>query len=168
MNIWAQIVGIFAIIVFAISPHQKTKKKVLIFQLISNLLYAIQYVLLNAFSAVATNVIGGIKNLIFYFYAKDEKEIPNKFLYIYILIIVIFGVFTFNGLISIIPILVSILYAYAVWQDNLKVYRIITIIGSISWIIYNFLVGAYVGVAGNVFQLISAIIAFIRIDVLKK
>lgn len=168
MNIGAQIVGILAIIVFAISPHQKTKKKVLIFQLISNMLYALQYLLLGAFSAVATNIVGGIKNLIFYFYTKAEKEIPNKFLYVYIIIIVIFGIFTFNGIISVIPILVSILYAYAVWQDSLKVYRIITIIGSIAWIIYNFIVGAYVGVAGNVFQLISAIIAFIRIDILKK
>lgn len=61
-------------------------------------------------------------------------------------------------------LIVSLLYAYAVWQDNLTIYRMITIIGSIGWIIYNCIVGAYVSILGNSFQLLSAIIAIIRLD----
>lgn len=164
MNILSQILGILAIITFAIAPHQKNKKGVLIFQTIANILYALQYTLLYAFSAVIANGIDGIKNFIFYFYEKNEKKIPLKILWIYIIVIVILGVITFNGAYTMIPIIVSLLYAYAVWQDNLTIYRIITIIGSIGWIIYNCIVGAYVSILGNSFQLLSAIIAIIRLD----
>ncbi len=167
MNILSQIFGILAIIVFGISPHQKTKKKVLIVQLLANILYAIQYTLLYAFSAVVTNIIGGIKNYIYYYYEKKENKIPIKVLVIYIIIILIFGIFTFNGIYSLIPIFVSVLYGYGTWQNNLKSYRIINIVGSILWIIYNCIVGAYVGVIGNVFQLTSTIIAIIRLDIIK-
>ena len=34
--------------------------------------------------------------------------------------------------------------------------------------IYNFSVGAYIGVIGNVMQFISAIIAIVRLDIIKK
>lgn len=57
MNILSQILGIFAIITFAIAPHQKNKKRILIFQTIANILYALQYTLLYAFSAHSIFII---------------------------------------------------------------------------------------------------------------
>lgn len=167
MNVFAQIVGILAILFFALSPQQKTKKKVLIFQAFSSVLYAIQYILLGAFSAAATNTIGLIKNLVFYSYTKEDKDIPVLALVIYSAIIIVSGILTFNGILSVFPIILSLFYAYGVWQSNLKIYRGISVIGAIAWIIYNFAVGAYVSVIGNAFQLFSAIIAVWRLDVKK-
>lgn len=168
INIIAQVVGILAIITFALSPHQKKKKKILTVQLISSVLYALQYLLLGAFSAVATNIIGAVKNWVFYLYAKKDKEIPIAILCIYIIILLISGIFTYTNIFSIFPIILSILYAYGVWQSNLKVFRIISVFGAVCWIIYNFAVGAYVSAIGNIVQLISAIIAVVRIDIIKK
>lgn len=167
MNILAQIVGILAIVVFAISPHQKTKKKVLFLNIVASLLYALQYFLLGAFSAVATNVIGAVKNIVFHEYEKNEKDIPIMALLIYIAILVISGVLTYTNILSVFPVLLSSLSAYGVWQKNLKVYRNIVVISSVAWLIYNFVVGAYVGAIGNAFQIGSAIIAIIRLDVIK-
>lgn len=167
MNILAQVVGTLAIVVFAISPHQKTKKKVLFFNIVSSLLYALQYLLLGAFSAVATNVIGTVKNQVFYMYEKKEKDIPIRALLIYIAILVISGMLTYTNIFSVFPVLLSSLSAYGVWQKNLKVYRNIVVINSASWLIYNFVVGAYVGAIGNAFQICSAIVAIIRLDVIK-
>lgn len=167
MNIIAQITGILAIIAFAISPQQKTKNKVLIFQLLSNILYALQYLILGAFSAVATSIIGAVNNLVFYGYAKKDKEIPIVLLYIYIIIILIAGILTYDNIFSIFPILLSILYTYGVWQSNLKIYRMIAVVGALAWIIYNWAVGAYANAIGNGFQCVSAIIAVIRLDIIK-
>ncbi len=167
MNIISQMLGILAIIAYAIAPHQKNKKGVLVFQLIASILYALQYSLLYAFSAVITNVIGGIKNCIFYFYEKNEKNIPQKILWGYIVVILLLGIVTFGGIYTLIPIIMSVLSAYAVWQNNLTVYRVLTIVVSTAWIIYNYIVGAYVSIFGNVFQLISTIIAMIRLDLKK-
>lgn len=164
----AQIVGILAIIVFSLSPQQKTKVRVLIFQLTSSILYALQYLFLGAYSAVATNTIGAAKNWIFYKYANKNKENPIILLIIYIIIIVISGILTYTNIFSIFPIFLSILYAYGTWQSNLKIYRAISVFGALCWIIYNFSVAAYVSAIGNIIQLISAIVAVIRLDLMKK
>lgn len=167
MNMLAQIMGILAVIALAVSTHQKTKKKVLIFQLFSNISYALQYLILGAFSAVATSAVGTVNNWIFYRYAKKDKEIPVVVLYIYSIIILILGILTYNNIFSIFPVLLSILYTYGVWQSNLKTYRVISVVGAIAWMIYNSVVGAYASVIGNVFQCITAIIAIIRLDIIK-
>lgn len=167
MNIVAQVIGLFAILSYTISPQQKNKKRVLIFNLISSILYSLQYLLLNAFSAVITNTVGAVKNYIFYLYEKNKKDVPKNLFWIFMLIILALGMFTYNNIYSLIPILTSVLSLYAVWQNNLKVFRVIVIISSISWIIYNLIVGAYIGIIGNIFQLVSAIIAIVRFDILK-
>lgn len=164
----AQVVGISAMITFAIVPHQKTRGRSLAFQLLSSILYAMQYLLLGAFSAVASNIIGAIKNYVFYIYVKKNKDIPISILVIYILILLISGILTYTNMLSIFPIVLSIMYAYGAWQSNLRIYRIISVFGAALWIIYNFSVGAYIGVIGNVMQFISAIIAIVRLDIIKK
>lgn len=168
MNLLAQVIGIAAILFFALSPQQKTKGRVLIFQSISSILYALQYVLLGAFSAVATNLIGLAKNLVFYRYAKENKDIPVIALGIYSGFIIVFGFLTYTNPISVIPVVLSLVYAYGIWQMNLKIYRGIAVVGAIVWIIYNLMVGAYVSVLGNAFQFASAVIAVWRLDIKKE
>ena len=82
----AQIAGIFAMLIFAIVPQQKNKKRSLIMQIISDIFYGLQYLLLNAFSAVASNVIGAVNKYIFYVFAKKNKNVPIIILFIYIAI----------------------------------------------------------------------------------
>ena len=164
MNLWAQIIGIFAIIASAISPHFKTKHKVLIFHVISSLLHALEYLLLQGYSAVATNIIDAFWDFVYAKYAKDKKKTPKKYLVIYTIIILITGIFAFTNIISILPIILSIISAYAKWQDNLSLYRIIAVFLTLGWLIYNLCVGAYVGVIGNVFQLSSLVLAIYRLD----
>lgn len=166
-KIVAQIIGILAILIFALSPQQKTKQNVLIFQLISSILYGLQYFILGAFSAVVINIIGAIKEFWFYLYAKKESKIPLKILLIYIIAVIIAGMFTYTDIFSVFPTILAILMTYATWQKNLKNFRILSIISSTSWIIYNFVVCAYVNAIGNLFQLISAIIAVICLDIIK-
>lgn len=118
--ILAQIFGILAIIIFSLSPHQKTKIKILIFQLISSILYALQYLLLGATSAVAINIIGAIKDGIFYTYTRKNKPIPVSSLLIYIAVLLLSLILTFENIFSVFPCLLAILCVYGVWQTNLK------------------------------------------------
>lgn len=167
-GIIAQVFGILAIFSFSLSPQQKNKKRVVICQLISTIFYGLQYFILGAFSAVAINIIGAIKELIFYSYAKKDKDIPIKILIIYILIVILSGILTYTNIFSVFPVFLAILGTYGTWQKSLKRYRILVVVSVISWIVYNFVVGAYVNVIGNVFQLVSAIVAIIRLDIMKK
>lgn len=60
---------------------------------------------------------------------------------------------------SLIPILVSIIYTYGLWQDDVKIIRITTGLAGLGWAVYNVAVKAFAGAIQQTAQLISAIVA---------
>lgn len=167
MFITAQIMGIIANILFAISPQQKSKNKVIFFQMLSSIAFSIQYLLLGAYSGIAATILSMVITLIFWMYSKQNKKIPFYWLGLYITANIIAGIFTYTDIFSVFPIIISISYIYGIWQENLRVNRIIIFFGSIGWIIYNFIVGAYASSIGNAVSLFSATIAIWRLDIRK-
>lgn len=133
----AQIFGTIAVIFYAFSSKQKTKKGILFYHGVANFLYSIQYLLLGAFPAVGTNSMGVLKNCVFYSYDKKGKKAPVYILLIYISIITSLGILTFKNIFCIIPIFWSILSAYATWQNDLKKFRVFTGIIVTAMLIYN-------------------------------
>ena len=167
MNIFAQIFGILALIIMFLGYQKKSKKEFLSMQIFMNICFGFQYFLLNAFSALASNIISIIKSTIFYKYEKEEKNIPLLFLIIFEIIIIISGIFTYNGFYSIIPLFIAILYTYGTWQKELQNTYKIGVFVSILWIYYNFIVGAYVAVIGSIIELIASISGVIKIKNVK-
>ena len=164
MIIFAQIIAIFAIIAYSFAPHQKTKKKVLTFKIVSNSLYTLQYLLLGAISAAGTNLINVLQSIIFYNYAKENKKVPVLWGIIFSIIIILLGIFSYKDITSIIPIVLALITTYGIWQDNLKIYRITCAFSIFCWIFYNFYISAYVSAIGNIFQFASAVLAIYKLN----
>lgn len=164
MNIYAQIFGIIAILLL-INSYLNTKKKNFLFvQILSNIFFGIQYFILNATTAVLNSIIAITKTIIFYFYTKKGKNIPIRTLIIFEILIIILAITMCRDFVSLMPLLIAMLYTYGTWQNNLKItYLIGTIVASI-WIIYNFIVGAYVASLGSIFELISSIVGIARVS----
>ena len=162
----AQIFGLLGATSMLLSSWQKTRKKVLSFLIFDSLFYFIQYILLGALSGAFTNIIGLIRTIIFR-YKENNKHLQNKIiLYIIILMYLIIGIYTYDGIISIFPVIVSILYSVVLWQNNVKKIRIGTSLMLLSWLIYNVSVSAYIGAIVETILFISTIIAIIKIDIL--
>ena len=89
----SQIIGMFAVILWVLSIQNKEKKNILLFQIIANLLYSLQYFIIHAFSASLTDFFGIIKSLIFYNYTKNNKNIPIYMLFSICLVYIILGAF---------------------------------------------------------------------------
>ncbi len=160
MNLLAQVILFIAFLFFISSIQMKEKRKLVFLQLIANLFYGIGYWILNVKTAVCMNFISVIRCIILYFTKK--KKPPIIYLFILISLIIIIGIITYQNLLSIIPICITILYTISTWQDDMKVIRYLFIIAAIFWIIYNLYVGAYAAIIGNIFEIISGIIAIIR------
>ena len=160
--ILAQIIGFIVLGITVISIQFKTKEKILMCQIIANVLVAIQYYLLNALTGGVIAVINVIRCIIFYDYKKKNKKPSIIFLGIYILIAIGSGILTWQNAFSIIPIIATIVFTYGLWQDNVKITRICTAITAGNWSIYNVIVKAYAGALQSVAECISAIIAMFR------
>lgn len=169
MDYIPQIIG-FIGLVFLVTSLQSNKKGIILFlQLFANLFYGLQYVLLNSLSACLMSLVSFTRCIVFYFYdKKGEKEIPETSFYLLIIACIVVGIFTYTNILSVVPVLATILYTYALWQKDLKIFRKLSCLISGLWITFNFSVGAYVVLIGSVFELISTIIAIYRFDIKKK
>lgn len=162
MFLIAQIIGGIVLILTVISVQFKTKEKILLCQILANVLIAIQYFLLNALTGAVVSVINVIRCLIFYFYKKKNMKPSVFFLVVFIIIAVVSGILTWQSIFSIIPIIAAIIFTYGLWQDNVKVTKICTALTAGNWTIYNVIVKAYVGAIQSIAETTSAIIAIIR------
>lgn len=162
MFIIAQIIGGIVLILTVISIQFKTKEKILICQIIANILISIQYFLLNALTGGVVSIINVIRCIIFYYYKKKNMKPSVVFLGIFVIIAIVSGILTWQSVLSIIPIIAAIIFTYGLWQDNITITRICTGITAGNWTIYNIIVKAYAGAIQSIAECISSIIAIIR------
>lgn len=160
----AQIFGICALGCWLKSVLQKDRSIILKCQNLANIFYAIQYIILGAYPAAATNLISTLRGLVFYENDKNGKETSLAILVLFILIIIGVGFGTYQNLLSLLPLGITILYSYSVWQKNLTIFRIIFIGAACGWIIYNFSVGAYISLIGNFLELTFGLISLFKHD----
>lgn len=66
MFIIAQMLGGIVLLLTVISVQQKTKERILMFQIIANILISVQYFLLNALTGGVVSTINIIRCIIFY------------------------------------------------------------------------------------------------------
>ena len=168
MNIMAQILGVLSLVLMFFSYQKKSKRDFLYLQIFMNVFFGLQYLVLNAFSALASNIVSIIKSTIFYKFEKQNKDIHIGFLIVFEMVIISLGILTYNGWYSIIPICIAALYTYGTWQKKLSNTYKIGIVAATFWIYYNFVVGAYASVIGSVIELIASIIGVIRLKNGKK
>lgn len=129
---------------------------------LANIVVAIQYFLLNALTGAIISILNTIRCLVFYFYKKKDMKPSLIVLIIFEVIAIISGIVSWQDMWSLIPIIVTVIYTYGLWQDNVKVIRITTGIVGAGWAIYNVVVKAFVGALQEIAQLISAIISLYR------
>lgn len=127
--------------------------------------FAMQYLFLKAFSGCFMNVVCVIRNFIFNRYGNGK--VPFYWLIIVILAMMLLAIYSYSGLIGLLPCIACILYSWAVWQNNLKITRIIEIISCSLYIIYNIKVLAFAGLISTLIEMTSAIIAIYRYDIKK-
>ncbi len=160
---FAQILAIIICIISSISYFSKRKDTYLGVQFVVNILYGTQYLLLGAFSGAISNAVSLIKYIVFYRNAKQSKKNPTWQAIFFCLLSVGLGCLAINGWYTLVPIITSLIFTFAIWQDNPIVLRIIVIVCNALWIVFNLSVGAYVSAAYSFIELTMAFITMIKL-----
>lgn len=163
----AQIIGAICLVLIFLNIQQKSKSKVLTFQIVINLLYTVQFFLLDAKTGAVISIINAIRCIVFYIFKKKNIKPSFIVLSLFMSVAVISGIVTWQNIYSSIVIISTLIYTYGLWQDNIKVIRICAAVMAIGWVVYSLLVGAYSGAITETVEFISAIIAIYRYDVKK-
>ena len=157
-----QIMGIIALVILIVSFQINNKKRLLTLQIFSSLFFALQYLFLGAISGCLMNMMTSIRNIVF-------RKFKNSICLIIIIVIMItMSIFSYNGLISLLPGIVVIIYSIALWQDNLTITRITEVISCLLFIIYNIKFYAISGIISTIIEMVFAMIAIYRFDLRKE
>lgn len=162
MMIIYYIVSILSIFLFVISIQFKDKKDILLVQTFASMCYFIAYLILGSYSACTIELIEQTKDIVFYNYEKNKKEIPIMLLIIFVSSLIIASIVTYDGFYSLMPLIINLLYFVSSYFKNSKYMRITMLLCGFLWIYFNFKVGAYIIIIGNILEIISAIISLVR------
>ncbi|MBE6727471.1 MAG: YgjV family protein [Ruminococcaceae bacterium] len=161
MEIIAQILGIAGVIVYFFAFQAKTYKKLMIIQTITATIFCVHYLLLNATSALALNIVIILRNIVYY--NNDKKFFSCKlFPFIFAAIMVGISVFSWEDYYSLYIIAGLALNTLFTSLPNSQTIRKSILITSPLVFVYNIFVFSIGGMINEAIAVISSIIGIIR------
>lgn len=156
------VISILSIFLYIMSVQFKKKENILWTQIGASMCYLIVYVIKGAWSGVSIEVLEELKNLVFIKIEKKNKKIPLFTLIIFLSLLVAVSIYFYDGVLSLLPLLINIILFTSTYFKNPKYIRYTMLIAGLLWGIYNIYVGAYIICIGNFLEIISATISIIR------
>ncbi len=143
--------GIISTVLFLLSYQLKSNKSLYLMQAAGCGTFAMQYLLLGAYSGCLSQVFVIVRNLMLSKYNQWSWVRFKGWVPFFIVISLIITYYTWNGPISLIPLLVMISGTIGMWTNNAGLIRLVglTFI-SPPWIIYDSLIGAYSAIINEV------------------
>lgn len=154
--IWIQLIAIIGFLIYLFSFYNKDFKRILIFQIGSNVFYAIHYVLLGGYSGAILSLFSILRNLLVF---KDKYK-NLKFILLSLSYIVV-GFFTYTKFCSILPVIGMIIYTFTLIYKP-KFIKEGSMLSASFWLVYNIFVYSYAGIITETILLISNFILLLR------
>lgn len=139
----SQVFTVIMYILLGITFYVKDRKKLLIIHFIATISIAIAYILLGAWTGLAMCVVVIIRNIIFLLDEKKngKRDTINKTDIIILIVLyaisIVFAIFSYDGIFSLLSVAATMLNTYSVWQKNIKLYKLLGIPTGILWVLYN-------------------------------
>lgn len=135
-------------------------KKVLITKFSADCLWAIHYALIGGYSAMITNIICAVREII-YLFDKNAKR-HAVWLIAFLIIGWILSYFRWTGPISIFPTLAFTIGAYSFWQKNIRITRIMALVNACLMFTYDIFVASYIGMLNESLTFVTVVVTVIK------
>ncbi len=161
------IFSILAFIALVISICIKERKKSLIIQSINCLFESIYDFIIYAYTGAILSIINFIRTFLFINKEKFSKKLYLLILFLFESIIIINCMLTWNGYISLLPTIGSIIRTYCLWQSDMKLVRISGITTGVFYGSYYIYYNSWYMVLGDFILLITGIYTLWNNDIKK-
>ena len=157
-----QLIGAIAYGLLCFSYFKKEKKQMLFVQIISYIFFGLHYFLLSGITGAICNFIGFLALLVIYLFEKYHlrNKLYVSFLFVFILIIA--NVMTFQNIYSIFPLIASVIATLSFLIDDENIIRKIGAVSAICWLIYAIVYKSYISIIFEIVTLIDVIIALFK------
>jgi len=163
-QIFIQSLAIVALIIWVSSYHFKTRKSILLVQLISFIFLIAHFVCLGVYTGAFLVTIAVLRLAVFSFKKQDNWISKPIVFWVFISMLVVATLLTLTTYWALFALAGGIFATVASWQYNQTKIRILFIPGHILWIIYDVIVGAYGAAITEAVLCVSAILSLLRKD----
>ncbi len=162
----AQIVGILTTIVAVATFQFKDVRHILLGNVISNLMVALQYGLLGGFSGAWICVVAAVQTIVMYFLDKREngQKLRKLLLVLFCAMYIVGTIIVYKGWGDILSCVCALIYVLAILQTDSKGFRRCIFVNASLWIVYDIYTMAYSGILTHGLELVSIVTAMLRLD----
>lgn len=168
MYVVSQIFVIISSLVIGSTYFVKDKTKILYLCLIYCIFYGLHYLLLGAITGFLMTGVSFLRNLVFYINSKNNRSNNIFILIILIEISLISGISGYQDVYSIVSICASLMSTYSIWQDNVKVYRILSLPISLCFVVYALHFNSVMAIVSEGIIIVMEVIGIIELYKNKK
>jgi len=163
----SQILTIIIYICLCSTYFFKSRKKILVLNVVAHNIQIIAFLLLGGLTGAAMNAIYVARDL---FLVADEKNNQKSdkitkrdigVLICFIILILVMTIFTYDGWASLLSVIATIISTFAVWQKSIKVYKLLGIPVSGAWLGYHISLKSIFAIILESILLISTISGYI-------
>lgn len=163
-HIAAQLIG-FVAVGFSLAVFQVNQRRMMLSLLIgAALLYSCSFYMLHAYTGAIMNLLAAVRS---YVYVRHIKQQDPKLLVGFTLLFIVAAGLTWQGPISLLPLIGTLSGTLAFWLLNLRQTRLLTLISPPAWFVYDALSGSYPGMLIEVINLSSNLLGIYRFDIAK-
>ncbi|MBR5280512.1 MAG: YgjV family protein [Clostridia bacterium] len=161
-----QIIGFLAVATFLLSYQQKKRKQIILLNVTSRVLYILQYVLLGAYAGAVLDILGAFSSVL-----AGKKHTPFMRKYLRIILPAVTAVMVAAGVtiailnrsyLDLFSLVGVLLHTSAFWMDRERAIRVVSLLGSPFWFVYNLMSRAYGSALGDILTMGSILIAMFR------
>lgn len=156
----AQIISTIALILVFISFQQKSRQKLLRYQITTSLLSAIQFALLSGYPGSVACLTSAGRNYIFSKHPTGKA--PAYWYAIYLMVLIGLSLYTYQTPIDLLPMLAYGLYGTAVWRGSAQQIRKADVIACLIMYAYILHTLAYVSLISNSVEMAASIVGIYR------
>ena len=160
INTIAQIFGIIGMLSTMISFQIKSTKKLFLMQSFSGICFALNYILLGAYTGCVINILNIGRCLIM---SGGKKMRRYPILITIILSYCIATLLTYTNIFSILALIAQIIGTISMWSDDWKKIRIAQLFAvSPMWLAHNIFVFSIGGIVSEIINMISTSVSLFR------
>ena len=163
--IFTQFVGAIGYSILAFSYFKKEKRQILFLQILSYIMFTIHYYLLSGITGAICNFIGLLALVTIYLFDKNKWKYKNQVAIIFIFLLLVINIITFQNVFSIFPMVASVIAIISFLTDKEETIREIGIVAAICWLLYAIVYKSYIAIVFEVVTLIGVCAAYIKNNV---
>ena len=156
-------IALIAATLMVIANYVKEKKTIIKTQTLQITLFALSNLILGGFTGAIINATNVARNILCY-----KNKLTNTMIIILnIIVFVLSLIFNNLSIIGWLPVIVSIIYTTFMNTKNIIHLKLLIMLTTITWAIYDFVIKSYISVGFDIFGVIACIYSIFQIKTKK-